>query len=392
MRLFVHILSVLVFLSAFKLSAQNSECVHGIGVNVRPSYIMPTHGFYNGYNPSGRPLRTGGSLHLAYSFSYLPDSRLGKDYPGAYQGVGIGAQTFLAHDYLGTPISLYLFQGAPFVRLSENLTLGYEWNLGLSAGWKTGQHLLTGSRLNIYINVGIFADWKINRNWSLQFGPEYTHYSNGDTTFPNGGANTVNFRIGARRYFNDTDYTYDSPHIFKMSDDNRDIRTAVTYDMMIYGAWRADRMLEDYKLYLINDKFLIAGLQFNPLYHLNKSLSFGPSLDLMYDRSADLIAVKENDGEVGYVVPSFSRQVAAGLSIRGELRMPIFAVNVGAGYNFTMESGDLRGLYGIFVLKAFLTDSIYLNVGYRLSTVLYSHNLMFGLGWRIFNENRAITH
>jgi hypothetical protein len=72
--------------------------------------------------------------------------------------------------------------------------------------------------------------------------------------------------------------------------------------------------------------------------------------------------------------------------------MPIFAVNVGAGYNFTMGSSDLRGLYGIFVLKAFLTDSIYLNIGYRLSTVLYSHNLMFGLGWRIYNGKRAITH
>lgn len=60
-----------------------------------------------------------------------------------------------------------------------------------------------------------------------------------------------------------------------------------------------------------------------------------------------------------------------------------------AGYNFTCRSDDLEGLYGIFMLKAFLSDSIFINVGYRLCAVLYSHNLMFGLGWRI---NRKESH
>ena len=85
---------------------------HGIGFNVRPSYIMPTHGFYNGWNPMGRPLRFSGSAHLAYSFSYSHDSEQGQLFPGAYQGIGLGVQTFLAHEAMGTPVSLYIFQGA----------------------------------------------------------------------------------------------------------------------------------------------------------------------------------------------------------------------------------------------------------------------------------------
>ena len=119
-----------------------------------------------------------------------------------------------------------------------------------------------------------------------------------------------------------------------------------------------------------------------PLYHFNKHLSAGASLDLMYDRSANLIASIDDSRHFSYSYPSMFQQCAAGLSLRGELRMPVFSVNIGAGYNFTGAGSDLRGLYGIFALKTFLTDSLFLNVGYRLGTVLYAHNLMFGLGWR----------
>ena len=58
-------------------SARDNALEHAVGVNVRPSYIVPTHGFYNGYNPLGRPLRVGGSAHLNYSFSFSPESVLG---------------------------------------------------------------------------------------------------------------------------------------------------------------------------------------------------------------------------------------------------------------------------------------------------------------------------
>ena len=386
MKTIFYIISLVLFCLCVTLRAEGEIVSHSVGANVRASYIMPTHGFYNGYNSSGRPLRAGGSVHIDYSFSYSPESALGRMYPGAYQGAGIGAQTFSAHEALGTPISLYIFQGSPFVLLSDRLSLGYEWNLGLSAGWKPDEYMLTASRLNIYINVGVFADWRINKYWSLQFGPEYTHYSNGDTSFPNGGANTINFRVGARRHFNRDSEKYCRPRIFEPVESTGRIKDHITYDITLFGAWRADRMLTDAKLYLINEKFLIAGIQFNPLYHLNQSLSFGPSLDIIYDRSANLNAYVDENKELVYSYPDMSRQCAAGLSVRGELRMPVFAVNIGAGYNFSYKESDLRGLYCTFILKTFVTDSMFINFGYRLSSVLYSHNLMFGLGWR-FNNN-----
>ena len=85
-------------MSASSHNDEDSRADHSFGFNIRPSYIMPTHGFYNGWNPMGKPLRVGGSLNLDYSFAYSPDSEISRKYPGAYQGIGLGVQTFLAHE------------------------------------------------------------------------------------------------------------------------------------------------------------------------------------------------------------------------------------------------------------------------------------------------------
>ena len=352
---------------------------HAIGVNIRPSYIIPTHGFYNGWNPLEKPLRFSYSAHAAYQFSYSDHTEKGRLYPGVYQGIGLGVQSFMAGDMLGNPISLYIFQGAPLLSLSERITLDYEWNLGLSAGWKNNS-FVTASAFNVYINVGLLFNWRLDDNWGMIFGPEYTHYSNGDTAFPNGGANTVNLRIGAKRYFCNGNVKASQAIIFKAGQEQTRFWQNLTYDMSLLGGCRADRMLVGNTLHIINKAFPLIGIQFNPLYHLNRCLSVGPSLDLTYDNSANLIASEDGNDILNYSYPTFYRQCAAGLSMRGELKMPIFAVNIGIGNNFSFKGSDLRGIYGVFALKAFLSDSLFLCVSYRLSSVLYSHNMMFGIG------------
>ena len=84
------------------------------GFNLRPSYVMPTHGFYNGWNPSGKALRNAVAADVNFSVS---DPRR-----GVFQGAGLAVHTFFSNSLLGTPVSLYLFQGAPLACLSENLS------------------------------------------------------------------------------------------------------------------------------------------------------------------------------------------------------------------------------------------------------------------------------
>lgn len=345
-----------------------------IALNTRPSYIMPTHGFYNGWNALGKPLRAGFSADIQYGFSFSGRS--------AFQGCGLGIHSFGSNQLLGTPVSLYIFQGAPLFRLSQDLTIGYEWNFGISAGWKDNG-MVTVSPLNAYINVAALLSWKPDIHWCLNIGPEYTHFSNGDTRFPNGGANTLNLRMGVKYVFNPGESVCEPEKVFEFNESGIPVRERMSYDLTIFGSWRADRSIVDGHLHIINKAFPVAGLNFNPLYHFNDYLSAGASLDLIYDGSANLLSETDENGVLAYSMPGFSKQIAAGLSARAELKMPIFAVNIGIGHNLFHSGQDLKGIYGIFALKAFMTDMLYLNIGYRLSSVLYSHNLMFGIGIRL---------
>ncbi|MBE6215159.1 MAG: hypothetical protein E7123_02900 [Bacteroidales bacterium] len=339
---------------------------------------MPTHGFYNGWNPAGKKIRAGGTLDMQYAFS--------KKAQGVYQGIGAGIHTFFSKDLLGTPATIYLFQGAPLVLLSDHLALGYEWNLGISSGWKDNG-TVTVSPMNVYINVAALFTWKVNGFWKIVFGPEYTHFSNGDTKFPNGGANTVNFRIGAKRSLA-ASQTVPVENIFARMETKLSVPQSMSYDLVCFGGWRADRVVKENHLIVFNKAFPFAGLNFNPLYHFNSHLSAGASLDLLYDRSANIIVNENPDGTSSFSYPSLLQQTSAGISARAELSMPVFAVNIGIGYSFQLDdctrnmSSELNAFYGIFSLKAFVSDRLFLNVSYRLNSVLYSHNLMFGIGWR----------
>lgn len=358
-----------------------NKAIHHIGTEIRPSFVIPTHGFYNGWNSSGKPIRNGGSFHLKYSFTFPSDSRQSKIFPSSYQGLGLSVNSFLAHDLIGTPVSIYIFQGAPITPIGQKLTLDYEWNFGISFGWKTGEdvnheNMVIGSKANAYINVGMFFTYHTDNDWKFSAGPEYSHFSNGDTRFPNGGANTVNFRLGSTRSFGQSGIRKNNSNIAGTR------QRKLVCDITAFGAWRADRMVVDSKLYIINKAFPIGGVNINPLYNFTSTLSAGISLDLLYDRSANLIANVAKDS-LTYDYPSWIEQFSGGLSVRGEICMPVFSVNVGLGHCLYHNGKDLRGLYGIFSLKTKVSDMLFIHIGYRLSSISYANNMMFGIGWRI---------
>lgn len=115
--------------------ADSTKYTHRVGVNVRPSHIMPTHRFFRGENELGKRLSASGSAHLQYSFSFPQSSRFGKTYPTAYQGIGLAWNTFFDQKEIGSPAAVYVFQGARLASIAPRLSLDYEWNFGVSFGW-----------------------------------------------------------------------------------------------------------------------------------------------------------------------------------------------------------------------------------------------------------------
>lgn len=229
----------------------NHALIHQIGFDVRPGYVAPTNSFLEGDNAQRQKIDRSLSLHLKYAFQFSKDSYLGRLYPHAYQGIGVSHNTFYNSAELGNPVAVYAFQGAPIVRLSSRLSLDYEWNFGASFGWKQyDEHSnwyndAIGSKINAYINLGFVLNWQFYPQWKLAAGVDFTHFSNGNTRYPNGGLNTIGGRVGIVRTFNAEDKASGA-----IAPKRLYIKPHVSYDLLVYGPLaKEDSLKKGYPLW-----------------------------------------------------------------------------------------------------------------------------------------------
>lgn len=365
--------------------------VHQIGFDIRPGYVTPTHRFLKGYNPQRKQIDQSLSMHLKYAFRFSKDSKLGKLYPHAYQGIGVSYNTFHSPEGLGNPVAVYAFQGAPIVRFSPRLSLDYEWNFGASFGWKkydamfNPQNEVIGSKINAYINLGFAMNWQILPQWRLIAGVDLTHYSNGNTHYPNSGLNLIGGKIGVVRSFGNEAETPREIGGRRMT-----IKPHVSYDLLVYGATRKKGYIKENSASLVPGSFGIVGLNFSPMYNVNKYFRTGLSVDAQYDESANIKDYRVEGyyaSDMKFHRPPFREQFSVGVSFRAELVMPIFSINAGIGRNVICKGDDTEGFYQILALKTNITRHLFLHVGYQLSKFKDPNNLMLGFGYR-FHDRR----
>ena len=364
------------------------KLTHRVGLDIRPGLMAQDNPFFKGENEAGKPIRHALSTHLKYSFQFSKDSEIGRLYPHAYQGIGVSYHYLDNQRELGSPVSVYAFQGSRIARLSRTLSLDYEWNFGASFGWKkhdaftNAYNGAVGSKINAYINLGFLLNWQLAPRWNLTAGLDLTHFSNGNTHYPNSGVNLIGARIGVVRTF--------GPAAEEASRETMELpvrerfQPHFTYDLIIYGATRKRAMLNEGSPYMIPGSFGLVGLNFHPMYNFNRYFRAGVSLDAQYDESANVENHYVGGGpdDPKFFKPPFREQFSVGFSARGELVMPIFSINLGVGYNVFQKGKDTQGWYQILALKTSLTRHLFLHVGYQLSKFKDPNNLMLGLGWR----------
>lgn len=388
-------LSLALLTTGGKTTAQSvgeqSSLIHKIGVDIRPGYVTPTSDYFEGSNERQKNIRHSLSVHLKYAFQFGKDTEWGKLYPHAYQGIGIAYNTFFAPYELGNPVLLYAFQGSRIAQISPRLSFDYEWNFGASFGWKKYDEQqnpwneVVGSRINAYINVGLLLNWQVASQWNLTAGLDFTHYSNGNTHYPNAGVNPIGLRVGVVRTFGNGD-TAEEPSVTPSP-----FRPYFNYDLTVYGATRTKGIIGEDESYLVPGSFGVVGLNFAPMYNFNKYFRAGVSLDAQYDESANLKDYKVEgtySDNVKFYRPPFYKQFAVGLSVRGELVMPIFSVNVGIGRNVICSGEDTRIFYQVLALKTSVTRNLFLHVGYQSSRFKDPNNLMLGIGYRFHGKKR----
>lgn len=406
-------LLILTFLFIF-LPLRGAGEPPSLSLDVRPSYAFPSYlddvisDILDIENAKKTEIAT--SIHLQYGFSFPRESRQGRICPDAWQGLGASVNFLGNPKGIGTPVSVYAFQGAPIWRFSEKLSLYYEWNFGASFGWRptridpgsesslggaesvsSQSNLVVGSRVNAYICLGTGLRYRLSRSLALIGGLELTHYSNGNTSFPNPGVNLAGLRLGVvgfiGRHDDDVEDGREGSNFPALAESNVGCPTyrRPRVDLTLYGSLRKRVYRGGEEPVLLNSRFAVAGLDIAPMWRITRNFRTGPSLDLQWDESTDLkrhYLSGTTSGDILFTRPPFFSQVCVGLSGRAELVMPIFSVNVGIGYNF-IGPEETRASYQLANLKVRLSDAFFLNIGYQLLNFRKQNNLMLGIGYSI---------
>lgn len=370
--------------------------IHQLGIEARPQYVFPTNPFLRGENERWQPIQTSSAAHLKYSFKFRPNTCADRVYGGAYQGIGLAFTTFGDKKQLGDPFTFYVFQGARIARFNPRLSLNYEWNFGISTGWQpydnnyNSYNGAVGSRMNAYLNAGIYLNWAFSRYFDLIIGGDFTHFSNGNTKFPNAGVNTTGAKIGL---------------VYNINREKEDLIKSlfqpvvprfpkhISYDLVLFGSWRRKGVWVGEKQVASPGSYPVAGFNFAPMYNFGYKFRAGLSLDGVYDGSANVYISDYYSGSSSrvFVRPGIQHQLGLGVSGRAEYVMPYFTINVGLGTNI-LGRGDLRGLYQVFALKINVTRSSFLHIGYNLQNFQTPNYLMLGLGFRFHNKYPRVRH
>lgn len=234
----------------------------------------------------------------------------------------------------------------------------------MAFGWNAYDELnnpenkVIGSKVTAYIDADLYVKWMLSKSFDLNAGISLSHFSNGNTTYPNMGLNTGGIRLGLAYYIN-----RQLPPVSTVEREKLPSCRGFYTDVILYGAWKQGVGHDGNDYYLLPGKYAVMGFHANPMYRLNPWLSLGASLDGVYDRS-------------------YKSHAALGLSGRGEFAMPFFSINFGVGTYLLGNREDFRGVYEVLALKIHVTKRAMLHIGYSLVDFKTPNNLMLGLGWR----------
>ncbi len=360
-----------------------------IGVEAAPAWVPATNLFLEGWNSEDRRIDSNLSGSLRADFTFNPSSRPGMLYPGLYQGIGVSAGTYFAKSLLGTPVSVFVYQGAPFARFGSRLWLGYEWQFGAAFGWRHYErdvdtyNTAVSTSVTAHMALGIKLHYDFARHWQVSAGIGAKHFSNGNTSWPNGGVNTLGGTIGIAYIINPTTDPVPADRAVAREAD----RHRWLFDITAFCTWRkrVGYIGDPAMPMLFPGRFGILGLQFSPMYTLNRWVAVGPGIDVQWDEGAalsDYWVDGFTSETLQFVRPPVGEQISVGLSAHAELTTPIFTVNAGIGCEMLNPRGEPR-FYQSLTLKTFVTRHLYINTGYRLGDFKSPQNLMLGLGIRL---------
>lgn len=128
----------------------------------------------------------------------------------SYPSYGVGFYVGTVGDpaIFGRPRGLFSFVNFPITDDRERNVFNIEPSLGLTYlakafdKEKNPHNDAIGARLSVYFSLRFGYNYKINRDLDLEYGVDFTHFSNGRTFTPNHGLNMIGVHIGMKYNYN----------------------------------------------------------------------------------------------------------------------------------------------------------------------------------------------
>ncbi len=357
--------------------------------NTMGGIVLPT----NDYIKAGNSLPAYSSVSFKYGIGSRGDTWQDVAYGMPYYGVGVYAAKFYNKNALGTPISVYLFQGGNLAEYNSKWSLKYELQLGMSFNWKpfdafdNPDNIALGSAVNAHIGANLYLKRQLSPVWDLNFGLGLTHFSNGANQLPNKGLNLVapfvelayNFNRDARR--DPGKETFTPPPL----------EDRIDYDIIFTSSSRqirVDTAGTGLPSRLLDKNFKVLGLSYATMFVRSYKYKWGPSLELVYDESSGVKVWRQQHPVDGMYydrikLGEFHERFSLGLSIKGEMTFPYVSFFANLGYNILHGNDYDYRLYQILGAKAYIKDNLFATFGIRAARLSKAQYLFWSIGYTI---------
>ena len=339
------------------------------------------------------------ALNLKYGLYAKGDKWEDYYYGMPYIGVGLYKPYYSMSKDIGSPFSVFLFQGATLKEFGSGLSLNYEINLGLSFNhnhydfFNNPYFMALGSSVNAHLGGNLYFKKPISKWFDLHLGMDVLHFSNGAQRTPNYGLNSISSFVGlaynmAGKYRLNT---------MSMSDFTAPVfEKRTVHDLSFFLTRRTlnvDTAEVNLRSRYIGRSFKVVGLNYAFMWHNARRFMWGPSMELQYDEGNGMSVsgdVSNETGEYKEIVKlgRLSERLTVGLSLKGEFMMQGFSVFGNLGYEVLSGFQKNKRLYQIYGVKVFLFDGLSSSFGVKSNNLTNSNYLYLGIGYTLYKYPR----
>jgi hypothetical protein len=286
------------------------------------------------------------TIDLSLSFPTYGDSYWEKLYNYPKTGFGFSVSSLGNREVLGNAWSVCKFISITVFEMKQSLALDYTASFGgafIPHAFNLEHNYLNraiGSRLNLFIRMGMDLRFHILKNSEIALGVALTHFSDGKTKSPNYGLNIASVSLGFNYFFNDRSLQVKDPEI-------PDIEKKYDQSVFISGGYKVYDNLNDVK-------YLTSSVTYNIERRLNQVSKIGLGSDFFYDASIrEAIA-----GSDGTPEEDFVKQIRFGLhaSYSARYKRTLFGIQI--GYYLYSEYVVFTDVYNRLSLQYLITKNI----------------------------------